>query len=245
MKKVLGFLMFLAFIGVNASFALSLPPIPEPFTGILKGESQLYRPSTGQSVFVDWIVSDTDLVPQSVADSDFYFSLLTNDPPNTRGDKAAYDASTYYYYYQLENDDDFNHDILNTLSVDLDPGVVLAAGYIVGLDLDNDLITDHNLIGEEENNHNGELAPDESKFTSIGSTPHQNWAWNLGMDFGDESTILFLSCVMPPAYGPTSALSGSRSYDGFVPVPHLIPEPMSMLLLASGVLGMFLRRKRK
>ena len=246
MRKIIGFIAFVIFLGANASFALPLPSIPDPFVGVLKGESELYRPSSQESVFVDWIVSDHDLVPQTVSDSAFTFSVLTNDPPNTRGDKAAYDGSAYYYYYQLENDETFNYNILNTLSLDLDPGVVVSAGYIVGLDIDDDLDDDHNIAGEEENNSDGEIAPDQSKFTPIGSTPHQNWQWDLGLGFGEESTILFLTCMLPPVYSPASALSGSRSYDGELPIPAIaIPEPMTMLLLGSGVFGVFLRRKRK
>ena len=253
MKKVLVLLSALMFLGANSSFALSLPTIPDPFTGVLKGESELIRPADPQqgtpeqSVFIDWIVSDHDLVPQSVQESEFNFSILTNDPPNTRGDKAAYDASTFFYYYQLENDEDYNYNVLNSLSLDLDPGVVVSAGYIVGLDIDNDLIEDHDLAGEEENNSDGEVAPDQSIFAPVGTTPHQNWQWDLGLDFGEESTILFLTCYMPPEYSPASALAGSRSYDGLLPIPNdnTIPEPMSMLLLGAGVVGMFLRKKRK
>jgi len=246
MKKIL-FCMAVVFLA-KTCLALPLPPIPDPFSGVLRGESELIRPASGsipqQCVYVDWVVADSDLVPGSVADGDFIFSYLTTNPSETRGDIDAYNNSSFYYYYQLENDEVCNNNILNTLSIDLDPGIIMSAGYITGLDIDDDLDGGHNLTGEVENNHDGEVDPSQSKFTPVGSTPHQNWQWDLGLNFGDESTILFLTCLMPPKYSPASALSGSKSYDGLMPIPHVIPEPMSMLLLSASLLAL-LYRKRK
>ena len=246
MKKISFCVLFLLLS--KMCVALSLPSIPDPFTGVLKGESELIRPASGsipqQCVYIDWIVSDHNLIPDSVSEDRFVFSYLTNNPSQTRGDIDAYNASTYYYYYQLENDEVCNWNVMNTLSIDLDPGIILSAGYITGLDIDEDLDTDHNLTGEVENNDDGEVAPDVSKFTPVGTVPHQNWQWNLGLMFGEESTILFLTCLMPPQYSPASALSGSRSYDGYMPIPHLIPEPASMVLLCASLLALLYRRKK-
>ena len=246
MRKIV-FSILVLFLA-KTCLAIPLPPIPDPYSGVLKGESELIRPPSGgipeQCVYVDWVVSDHDLVPSSVTDDKFIFSFLTSNPSVTRGDIDIYDNSAYYYYYQLENDEICNDNILNTLSVDLDPGIILSAGYISGLDIDDDLDEMHDLTGEVENNSDGEVDPDQSKFTPIGSTPHQNWQWDLGLDFGEESTILFLTCEMPPMYSPASALSGSRSYDGFMPIPHLIPEPMSMLLLSASLLALLYRKRR-
>ena len=244
MKKTLLLVLFVFL--TNACFALPLPSIPDPFTGTLKGESEFYRSTTGETIYADWIVSTQDLA-SNIDDSNFVFSILTNDPGNTRGNKALYNASTYYYYYQLENDNVNNNNVVNAFSLDLDPDVVVSAGYITDVDLDLDLLELHNLTGEAENNTNGEVDPSQSNFTPIGTIPHQNWQWNLGLGDGEESTVLFLTCYMPPEYSPASALSGSDSYDGYLPIPGLddaVPEPISIVLLGSSLLALFHKKKK-
>ena len=239
------FLCIVCLLATNVCFASQLPSIPDPFTGTLKGESELYRSVNDESIYIDWMVSTQDLAA-NITDDKFVFSVLTNDAPNTQGNKAAYNASTYYYYYQLENDNVDNYDLINSLSLDLDPEVVVSAGYIIDVDLDTDLLEAHNLVDEEENNTDGEVAPDQSNFTPVGSTPYQNWQWDLGLTYGAESTVLFLSCYMPPEYSPSSGLSGAFSYNGYLPVPHLdtIPEPASMILLGAGLLSLLYKKKR-
>jgi len=241
MKKTLLCVLFVFLTKV--CFALPLPSIPDPFTGTLKGESEFYRSSTGETIYADWIVSTQDLASH-IDDSNFVFSVLTNDPGNTRGNKTLYNASTYYYYYQLENDNVSNNNLVNAFSLDLDPNVVVSAGYITDVDLDIDLLELHNLTGEAENNTNGEISPDSSKFTPIGSTPHQNWSFDLAS--GDETTVLFLTCFMPPEYSPASGLSGAYAYDGYLPIPTLdtVPEPISIVLLGSSLLALFYKKKK-
>jgi len=237
--------VYYLFFLTRVCFALPLPEIPDSFTGILKGESEFYRHIGDETIYADWIVATQDLASH-IDDSNFVFSVLTNDPCNTKGNKALYDASIYYYYYQLENDNANSYDVINVLSLDIDPALVVSSGYIIDVDLDIDLLEFHNLTGEVENNTSGKLAPDQSKFIPVGSTPYQAWKWDSGLFFGEESTVLFLSCLLPPEYSPTNALSGLRSYDGYLPIPTLdtVPEPISIVLLGSSLLALFYKKKK-
>ncbi|MCD6459689.1 hypothetical protein J7L67_03360 [bacterium] len=245
MKKVIAYAVLIAPIIFSGNlFALPLPYLPyNGFSGSVKGESMHVRPNGHtQEVFIDWIVSDHDLMPQNIGAGDFTFSTVIGGSGGQKGDKAAYDASKYYYYYQIENDNVYNNDVLNTLSVDLDPDLIISAGYVTALDIDVDLLETHDLLGEQENVNGTIVDPDQSKFVQVGLTPHQNWEFNLGLLFGEESSILFLTSNVPPDYTFSSLLSGSRSYDGMLPIPA-IPEPFSMLLLSVGCIVLYIRKR--
>ena len=245
MKKILAFALFALPVFLSGSLlALDLPNLPYyDFTGAVMGESMHVRPNgTTQEVFVDWIVSDHDLMPQGIGALDFHFSTVIGGSGGQKGDKAAYDDSKFYYYFQIENDNLYNNDVLNTLSVDLDPDLIISAGYITALDIDVDLIETHDLLGEVENVNGNIVDPDQSKFVSVGLIPHQNWEFYFGLLFGEESTILFLTSDTPPQYSFSSLLSGSRSYDGMLPIPA-IPEPLSMILVGFSCLVVYLRKR--
>ena len=244
MKKVIMCAtMVLAIICSRDCFALGLPYLESYTTGTIMGESIHIRPNgTTQEVFIDWIVSDHDLLTAAVTEGDFHFSTIIDGSAGIKGNKTIYDGSKYYYYYQIENDLVHNYDVLNTLSLDIDPDLILSAGYITGLDIDVDLIETHDLLGEEENVTGTIVDADMSKFVPVGLVPHQNWEFYFGLTFGAESTILFFTSDAPPRYSASSLLAGHRSYDGELPIPS-IPEPLTMVLLGFGSLVVYIRKR--
>jgi hypothetical protein len=59
----------------------------------------------------------------------------------------------------------------------------------------------------------------------------------------EQSTVLFVSCNEPPIF-KFSTMQNGESFNGLLPVPkNPVPEPMSMILIATSALGLYIRKR--
>lgn len=232
MKKAIIVSLFLSMIFfTSSSYAIK----------VLEGEALFTSLASGK-IYVDYTVSTTPLDGGLPAGS-FVFSDL-NGGPGFKGTKALYDISAYYYYYQLENNSLTSLTTLNQLTLNLNAGTVLTAGYILGSDLDDVATFDHNIVGDNEDIV-VDRPPDDSDFDSISFPQNQTWSFSSPeLAIGAESTVLFITCERPPVFSPAFALDGTP-FAGDLPIPGpLVPEPFSMVLLGSSLMGLFMMKRK-
>lgn len=232
MRKPLTLLLFLTLIFfTSSSYAGKVLEGEAPFASLLSGK-----------LYVDYIVSTTALdggLPAGL----FVFSTL-NGGPGLEGTKALYDASSYYYYYQLENNSPACLTTIHQLTLNVDSDSILSAGYILLSDIDDAATFNHNLAGEHENVVI-DRPPDESDYDTISFPQNQTWSFSPELAIGGESTVLFITSSEPPVFSPAYALDGTP-FSGVLPVPEMsdppsIPEPFSIILMVSAVLGLFVK----
>lgn len=231
-------------LSATLTYALPLPDLSTA-TYPLRGESDLVRGA--RDSYVDWIVSTTDLAT-SVSSSQFRFALNL-ETGTDQGDHTTYaNDSVWFYYYQIENT---SGNFGTSFSLKLNPATVLTAGYILDVDLDTDLDithldTDTGLAGENESAGASLVNFDSATFDPNPPQPNASLNFVPGLSSGDESTVFFVTCTQPPEYLISELLTGPLGPEGSVPIPlNPIPEPVSMVLLGSGILGMYMNRKRK
>ncbi len=193
---------------------------------------------------IDWIVSQTAIIDATDASYNFVYST---------GNSTDYNGSLFFFYYQLENVHPTRD--LGRFTIDLqDSLVVLTAGYITdiggnGISIDNAPFN-HLVAGETVEANGAFVVPSSQQFTPVGD---RSVAWNFDpkMDQNESTTVLFLTCMAPPAYTEASTINGGQVWAGKVPAPtdpdfdDVIPEPMSMILLGSAVCGLVLRKRNK
>ncbi len=236
MKKIFSAVLVASlFVCVSSSFAARVIP---------DGEATFVSMHSGQA-YVDYIVSDTDLAT-GIPAANFIFSTIGGVAPPYKGDKAAYDASTYYYYYQIENDNIDSLTTLKQLTLNFfDPAVVISAGFISDADLDDVTTFNHNVAGEHEN-VSSLRDPDTSDFDEVSFPPNQTWAFSpTELAIGGESTVLFITSDKQPVLTPAYMLDGTPFYgDLYVPESE-IPEPFSIMLIGSGLVGLIIKRRKQ
>ncbi len=258
MKKTIWCMTLLICFGVltQTAFALPLPDLTSPCP--IKGESEFIKGggTTGLTTYVDWMVCNGDMTTH-IDNSKFVFSEIEGSPGTYRGSITGYRNSTYYYYYQIENPlPGINTTTLSTLSLDIDPMLIVSAGYILGADIDIDLTNPstsavelHNITGEYEASGASLVVPSTSSFDDTSVPQNQTWSFSPEIPLGDESVILFLTCYYPPMYSQATILNGAIGYDGQLPIPTtdfpIIPEPTSLFLLLSAIGTIFFIRKRQ
>lgn len=210
---------------------------------IIKGEADIVR-AGHPNVHVDWIVANDDLATTFGA-SDFVFINLPNY--DGKGNKAAYDASTWYYYYQIENTTDVS---LSSLTLQfLDPDIITSMGYIEDANIDTDLDNGGHtgVIGDDETTAGGTLRnPIGHKFDPNILDPNATWTYPgiNELPIGDFSTVLFLTSNTPPINDTVTILNGA-AYTGILPIPDTtVPEPFSIILLGGSIVGMVLKRRK-
>ena len=229
MRKFISWILFLSLVSITSSgLAVKL----------LEGEAILTSSLSGK-VSVDYIVSDTDLA-SGIPESSFVFSTIQGSAPPYKGDKTTYDDSVYFYYYQLENFSPESLSTIKQLTLNIFADCVCSSGFIIGADLDDISTFDHNIAGEHENVVTVR-DPDTADFDDISYPNNQTWAFSpTELAIGGESSVLFLTSMLPPGISPAYALDGTP-YAGELPVP--VPEPFSIILIGSGILGLYIRKK--
>ncbi len=248
MKKFFSGLLLLVLFSSGSVFAASILRI---------GESTLTKPGSSENAYVDYLVTDYSLMAHN---SNFVFSNTTYSsdpwfPSGSIGNQTAYDNSQFFYYYQLENASSSNLDLLTLY---LDPLFITSIGYIVGADLDNVATFNHNngvsslvetLSGEHENDSAMIDDADSADFDTFDSTPNQTWHFTPPMLNGDnlESCVLFVTSSRGPVDSNVYSRNGGN-WSGEAPTPprpeDSVPEPFSMILLGSGLVGLLIKRRK-
>ncbi len=232
---------------ISLSYALPLPNL-DTATYPLRGESDLERVNgVLRTSYVDWIVSNTDLAT-GISSSQFRFAFDLN-AGTAKGDYATYaNDSVWYYYYQIENT---SGNFGTSFSLKLEPSTVLTAGYILDVDLDTDLDITHldsdpGLAGENESGGGSVVNFTGATYDSSPPQPNASLNFTPGLASGSESTVFFVTCFQPPEYFIAELLTGPLGPEGFVPIPlNPVPEPMSMALVASGIAGIYLKKRKR
>lgn len=244
MKKLLG----TCIIGVlmASGMAYGLNPLPDLDTAVypLRGESNLLR--EGRASTVDWIVSNTALT-SNISQASFVFAYDFSSG-GTKGDYTAYaEESTWYYYYQVENT---SGNFGTSFSLHLDPDLIVSAGFILSVDLDtgldiSHLDTDPGLAGEFEPAPSAPVNFVSASFDPYPPTPNASLNFFPGLASGRESTVFFLTSNAPPEYFIAELLCGPQGPEGLLPIPMVIPEPASILLLGgASIIALRLRKNR-
>ena len=264
--KVLGVLAVMFFVAGNA-VALDLPALTLTAAADSSEYAEIYGETTPYNgpygtypessplyPRVDWIVSNHALIGTDDANYNLVFET-DSDLPDQATQVTAYDGSYFYYYYQVENMNSGR--TLHSFNIDLqDSLVVVSAGYITlangsGVSLDNDLHFNHNLIGEREPSGSSIVVPTGQEFNAGDSTDvDRQMQWDFG-DINQQSTttVIFLTCLAPAGY-TNSGISNSATWNALVPAPTdpdftVIPEPFSMVLLASAIFGLVAKKRNK
>lgn len=234
MKKSSVLILILS--AICASSAMALPdsslPVLTPFASPVMGESDFVRP--GETARVDWVVTNTDVTIGQGYVFDF-----------AHGSSATFTSSNYFYFYQLENTTSSN---INTLTLNINPGNVTSAGFIVSADLDSPPFA-HSLLGEAETAITGPMDPLGTTF-SIPGVSFVSWVFVFpALLSGEFSTVLFLTSNLPPEYMPSIMDAGAPALSGTLPAPPLsdpppIPEPISVLLIGTAITGLLFRKRR-
>lgn len=219
------------------------------------GESLLTKPGSTETAYVDYLVTDYSLMDHN---SSFVFASTTYPsdpwfPSGVVGSQTAYDNSQFFYYYQLENTSTSNLDLLTLY---LEPAFIASIGYIMGADLDDVNTFNHNngvsslvetLSGDHENDGASIDNADSADFDTFDSTPNQTWDFDPAMLGRDkfESCVLFVTSSRGPIDSTIYSRNGG-SWSGEAPTPPTaaIPEPFSMILLGSGLVGLLIRRRK-
>jgi hypothetical protein len=200
----------------------------------VKGQASFLGVSTATTNYVDWIyTSDGAIVAPSAA---FTYA---------HGDATAYTASTWYYYYQVENVQDVS---IFAFSLNVNPNTILSAGFISGADLDAAPFSHTGVVGDVEAAPwvAGPTDPSGAVFNPGGIAPNVSYDFDSpsnDLTLDEFSTVLFVSCLHPPVF-KFSTMQNGESFNGALPVPmDPIPEPMSMLLIASSAIGLYIRKR--
>ena len=213
-----------------AVFLLSMASSLQAFD--ISGEALFVR--SGEIARVDWMVTDTN----PTANMQFSFDF-------GHGDQTAFDGSTYFYFYQIENT---MPSIINTLMLNVNPDNINSAGFLVSVDLDSAPFS-HFVALESETATTGPINPTTTTL-SVPGVSHITWSFsNPQLLEGEYSTVLFLTSNVPPIFQLSHIGAGSPALPGTLPTPPLadvvIPEPFSMMLLGSSLIGLVIRKKRK
>ena len=222
---------------------------------VLEGEATLPgifggNPS-GEDIYVDFIVSQTIGMSSGDLSGGAALTFLPLNPgPGVKGDATAYANSTYFYYYQLENNSTDNPlKVLSQMSLALDSGVVLTAGFISGADIDSGLFN-HNIVGDHEDAgaslFDPDVTPGQSEF-QLGAIDQAVWEFNPSIPVGDESSVLFITSDFPWVFNSVGVLDSGTTYNGLLPVPSFdstIPEPFSILLLSGSLIGLVIKKRK-
>ncbi|MEW6536589.1 MAG: PEP-CTERM sorting domain-containing protein [Candidatus Auribacterota bacterium] len=202
----------------------------------VKGEADFLGVSTGLHNYVDYMyTSDGPVLTTSQATFNF-----------VHGNANGYDvASTWHYYYQVENLLDVD---IVAFSLNVDPNTIVSAGWITGVDLDDALTFNHNgVAGDHEAAwvvNAGD--PSSAVFNPSGIAPNVSYDFDSPTNdlyMNEQSTVLFVSCNEPPIF-KFSTMQNGESFNGLLPVPkNPVPEPMSMILIATSALGLYIRKR--
>jgi len=92
----------------------------------------------------------------------------------------------------------------------------------------------------------GPTDPTGAVFNSGGIAPNVSYDFDAptnDLTLDEFSTVLFVTCLHPPVF-KFSSMQNGESFNGELPVPmNPIPEPMSMLLIASSAIGLYIRKR--
>lgn len=198
---------------------------------VIKEEARFVGFSTGLTVYVDYMVTDegSPLSPGGTADFEFVY-----------GDENAYSDSSWYYFYQFENPIDVN---IHAFSLNVYPDSVLSAGWISDVDLD-EMPFNHTGVAGDHESTSVTVNPDNATFSPGGLLPNLSFDFDTSINLSQHSTVLFLTSLTPPGSKFSTAQNGD-SFNGQLPVPiqsqPIIPEPLSVLLLAAGISALLFR----
>ena len=228
-----------------------------------------FQAAKGESLFLDGYDITVDFI---VYEPTFWSPAFTGGTPITTFGSGSYNANTeYLYVYQVENVD---YDTttgaskvpnqaapLNAITIDFisqyTANSVTAGGHHA-VDLDAAVGYNHNLVGEHDSNPSSGIGSWSQDYgmspgqpeVYVGAFSNITWAFDTvdRLRVGEESAVLWFSSSLPPTYDDAAVIDGAQSPDGRLPSPA--PEPTTLLLLGSGLLGMAgyarmkLKRKR-
>lgn len=231
MKKTFLTILTLAFVLGASQSSYAIKAYNEvTFTGM----------NTGTVVCVDWLYTNEGApVTPTTPGVNFYFAN------NSGGANDYTNNSTWYYYYEIENPVAID---LVAFSLNVFPDSVVSTGWITGITLE-DPAFGHIIPGEYEPTVATPQTPDDATFNTGTLAPNVSFDFGSGHDItkGEGSAILFISSNN----GPTTKFSSMQNGDTFIgslPVPLIgttsIPEPTSLILVGSAVLGLIRRIKK-